>query len=72
MLQGYPLRPELIESTYLLHSATGDPKYLEAGRLFQSTLVERNRERCGYASTADVATGVLNSDTTDGPVCPSS
>ena len=59
MLQGYPLRPELIESTYLLHSATGDQKYLEAGRLFQSTLVERNRERCGYASTADVATGVL-------------
>ena len=30
-----------------------------AGRLFQSTLVERNRQRCGYASTADVATGLL-------------
>ena len=55
--QGYPLRPELIESTYLLHSATGDPKYLEAGRLFQATLVERNLEKCGYASVADVATG---------------
>jgi hypothetical protein len=30
-----------------------------AGRLFQSTLVERNRQRCGYASTADVASGSL-------------
>lgn len=30
-VKGYPLRPELIESTYLLHSATMDPKYLEAG-----------------------------------------
>ncbi len=56
-LQGYPLRPELIESTYLLHAATGDGSYLEAGRLFQSTLVERNKQKCGYASVADVATG---------------
>lgn len=24
----HPLRPELIESTYLLHAATGDPWYL--------------------------------------------
>jgi hypothetical protein len=57
LLQGYPLRPELIESTYLLHTATGDPSYLKAGRLFQSTLVERNSQRCGFASVADVATG---------------
>ena len=28
-----------------------------AGRMFQSTLVERNRQRCGFASTADVASG---------------
>ena len=59
MMQGYPLRPELIESTYLLHAATGDGTYLEAGRLFQSTLVERNQQKCGYASVADVATGAL-------------
>lgn len=26
---GYPLRPELIESTYYLYSATGNPLYLE-------------------------------------------
>lgn len=57
MLQGYPLRPELIESTYLLHAATGNAAYLEAGRLFQATLAERNRQKCGYASVADVATG---------------
>ncbi|CAL8470523.1 g10065 [Coccomyxa elongata] len=57
--RGYPLRPELIESTYLLHAATGDGSYLEAGRLFQATLVERNKQKCGYASVADVATGAL-------------
>ena len=55
--QGYPLRPELIESTYLLHAATGDGTYLEAGRLFQATLAERNQQKCGFASVADVATG---------------
>lgn len=26
---GYPLRPELIESTFLLYSVTHDPQYLE-------------------------------------------
>lgn len=27
--KGYPLRPELIESTYILHALTGNPHYLE-------------------------------------------
>eukprot|EP00951_Prasinocladus_malaysianus_P005245 scaffold37258_cov47-Prasinocladus_malaysianus.AAC.2 len=35
MEKGYPLRPELIESTYLLHSETGDPRYLEVARDLQ-------------------------------------
>ncbi|KAK9182717.1 hypothetical protein WN944_025863 [Citrus x changshan-huyou] len=30
--KSYPLRPELIESTYLLYKATRDPRYLDAGR----------------------------------------
>ena len=55
--QGYPLRPELMESTFLLHAATRDARLLRAGRALQATLVERNRARCGYASVADVATG---------------
>jgi Glycosyl hydrolase family 47 len=33
--QGYPLRPELAESTFLLHAATGDADYLAAGRELQ-------------------------------------
>ena len=28
-MQGYPLRPELMESTYLLYAATRDPSLLE-------------------------------------------
>ncbi|KAK9830164.1 hypothetical protein WJX72_010087 [[Myrmecia] bisecta] len=57
--KGYPLRPELMESTYLLHAATGDPAYLAVGRTLQATLAEGNRQRCGYASVADIATGEL-------------
>ena len=29
---GYPLRPEIVESTYYLHHYTHDPKYLAMGR----------------------------------------
>eukprot|EP00884_Botryococcus_braunii_P011977 jgi/Botrbrau1/20780/Bobra.0156s0011.2 len=54
--RGYPLRPELMESTYLLYSATQSPVYLQVGRLLQATLVEHTSATCGYASIADVAT----------------
>lgn len=36
--QGYPLRPELAESTFLLHAATGNAAYLAAGRELQVRL----------------------------------
>ena len=29
MVQGYPLRPEMMESTYLMYCATGDPALLQ-------------------------------------------
>ena len=29
MIQGYPLRPELMESTYLVYCATRDPALLQ-------------------------------------------
>ena len=29
---GYPLRPEIVESTYYLYHYTRDPKYLRHGR----------------------------------------
>lgn len=85
VMQGYPLRPELMESTFLLHSASNHPGieessfavlfirvlytlqcaelgfwcpvYLEMGRLLQSSLQERARTECGYASLADVLNG---------------
>lgn len=56
--QGYPLRPELMESTFLLAAATGNASYLQAGRTLQATLVDRAAVRCGFASLVDVATGV--------------
>jgi mannosidase alpha-like ER degradation enhancer 1 len=53
----YPLRPELIESTYYLHRATKDPRYLEMGvRMFWS-LENVSRVEHGYASIRDVNTG---------------
>ena len=56
-LQSYPLRPELIESTYLLHSVTGDPKYLQAGRALQETIADKTTRACGFATISDLATG---------------
>eukprot|EP00873_Tetraselmis_striata_P000992 jgi/Tetstr1/421256/TSEL_012260.t1 len=57
--KGYPLRPELIESTYLLHAETGEPYFMEVARSLQATLMERNRQRCGFASVRDVQSGEL-------------
>ncbi|KAL3161638.1 hypothetical protein ABBQ32_010493 [Trebouxia sp. C0010 RCD-2024] len=57
--KGYPLRPELMESTYFLHSVTQDPALLQVGRMLQTTLVEGHKQKCGYAGIADMATGEL-------------
>ncbi|KAK9786898.1 hypothetical protein WJX73_010844 [Symbiochloris irregularis] len=57
--RGYPLRPELMESACLLHAATGQGRYLEAGQVMQNTLVTRTAGVCGFASIADVDTGAL-------------
>ena len=53
----YPLRPEIIESAFYLYRATGDPKYLEMGRVFFESLVRRCRTGAGYTVLTDVATG---------------
>lgn len=59
--QGYPLRPELMESSYLLYSATRSKVYWQIGRLLQGTLVDHTSAPCGFASLADVATRKLPS-----------
>ena len=57
LTQGYPLRPELMESTFMLYEATGDDAYLRAGEALQARLQDRNRVECGFAGISDVTTG---------------
>ncbi|KAL6755710.1 glycoside hydrolase [Haematococcus lacustris] len=54
---GYNLRPEHVESTYMLHATSGDPHYLKLARRLQKTLVRSSTTRCGYAQIANVETG---------------
>ncbi len=53
---GYPLRPEIMESAYVLHRATKDPRYLEMGRVFFEALVRHCRVESGYTVLKDVRT----------------
>ncbi|ETW06276.1 hypothetical protein H310_02571 [Aphanomyces invadans] len=53
-LNGYPLRPELLESTFYVHVATNDPSWLTAGALAVQSLERYAKTTCGYASIADV------------------
>ncbi|XP_077245578.1 glycosyl hydrolase family 47 protein isoform X2 [Tasmannia lanceolata] len=52
--KSYPLRPELIESTYWLFKATRDPRYLDAGRDMVASLQYGARCPCGYCHISDV------------------
>jgi len=53
---GYPLRPEIIESTYYLHRLTGDPIYLHMGQDYFDSLVRWCRTPVAYAALTDVRT----------------
>ena len=59
-MQGYPLRPELMESTFMLYEATGDDAYLRAGDALRARLQDRNRVECGFAGVSDVTTGMVD------------
>lgn len=52
--KSYPLRPELIESTYLLYKATRNPRYLDTGRDMVASLQYGTRCPCGYCHISDV------------------
>lgn len=56
---GYPLRPEIIESAFLLYATTGDGAFVGAGQAIQERLQQTAKGKCGYASVGDVATGRL-------------
>lgn len=53
---GYPLRPEIVESAYILHQYTGDEKYLQMGKTFFDDTVKYCRTEAGYASLKSVVT----------------
>ncbi|XAR57326.1 hypothetical protein NMG60_11025415 [Bertholletia excelsa] len=52
--KSYPLRPELIESTYWLYKATRNARYLDAGRDMVTSLQYAARCTCGYCHISDV------------------
>lgn len=53
---GYQLRPEIVESAYMLHHYTKDPKYLEMGQTFLRALVTHTKVEAGHTSLRSVIT----------------
>lgn len=53
---GYPLRPEIVESTYYLYHYTHDPKYLRMGEQLWRDFVKHCRTDEGYAALKNVVT----------------
>ena len=53
---GYPLRPEIIESTYYLYRLTNDSKYLAMGEHLWRDFVKYCRTEDGYAHLKSVVT----------------
>ena len=53
---GYPLRPEIVESTYYLYHYTKDPKYLRMGQMLWRDFVKHCRTDEGYAALKNVIT----------------
>ncbi|HEY0376446.1 MAG TPA: glycoside hydrolase family 47 protein [Pyrinomonadaceae bacterium] len=53
---GYPLRPEIVESTYYLHRLTGDPSYLGMGRRLFDDFVRHCKTDEAYAALKNVVT----------------
>ncbi len=51
---GYPLRPEIVESTYYLHHYTRDPQYLKMGEVLFRDLVKHCKTEAGYAALKSV------------------
>lgn len=55
----YPLRPEMIESTYYLFHATNDHSWLHAGKLALRNIQRYTATTCGHATVKDVFTKTL-------------
>ncbi|XP_023336094.1 ER degradation-enhancing alpha-mannosidase-like protein 2 [Eurytemora carolleeae] len=57
--EGYPLRPELIESIMYLYRATGDPWLVDAGVDILKSIQYSAYTPCGYATVKNVRTHTL-------------
>lgn len=53
---GYPLRPEIVESTYVLYQYTKDPKYLVMGKQMWEDFVRHCRTDVAYTGLRNVVT----------------
>jgi Glycosyl hydrolase family 47 len=53
---GYPLRPEIIESAYVLRRLTGDKQYDDMGKVFLDSLIAHCRTDSGYTNLKSVVT----------------
>lgn len=53
---GYPLRPEIVESTWYLYRLTGDARYRSMGRSMFDDFVRYTRTEAGYAALKNVVT----------------
>ncbi len=53
---GYPLRPEIVESTYYLYQYTKDPRYLDMGQQLWRDFVQYCRTDTAYSSLKSVVT----------------
>lgn len=53
---GYPLRPEIVESTYYLYHYTKDPRYLKMGETLWKDFVKYCRTDEGYAALKSAVT----------------
>uniref|UniRef100_A0A0N5BJW6 alpha-1,2-Mannosidase n=1 Tax=Strongyloides papillosus TaxID=174720 RepID=A0A0N5BJW6_STREA len=57
--EGYPLRPEVVESLMYIYKATKDPTYLEMGASMVDTIEILAKTKCGYATIKDVRDGTI-------------
>lgn len=55
-IPAYPLRPEIVESTFYLYRYTHDPRYLDMGRTYFEDLIKYCRTENGYAELKNVET----------------
>jgi len=58
--EGYPLRPELIESIMYLYRATGDPWLIDAGVDILKSIQYSAYTPCGYATVRNARTHTLD------------